>query len=173
MNRWFTSDHHFGHVRILRFRPKFTDIFTMNDGLAAAWNSRVKRDDVVYHLGDFLWKGPRPGLNGHIVHILGNHDKRNKLSPVHDVLELKINDQKIFLSHYAHRVWPSSHHGAWHLYGHSHGNLADDPNALSMDVGVDCHPEFAPFGLDEIQAHMSKKTFVPVDHHGSFGRERS
>jgi hypothetical protein len=25
------------------------------------------------------------------------------------------------LCHYAMRVWNRSHHGAWHLYGHSQG----------------------------------------------------
>ena len=80
--------------------------------------------------------------------------------------------QEIVLCHWAMRVWHKSHYGTLHLYGHSHGNLFDDPNSLSMDVGVDTyklHPNhlpFAPFSMEEIQHHMSTKTFKPIDHHG-------
>jgi calcineurin-like phosphoesterase family protein len=173
---WFTADHHFGHKGILKHRSRFSSLVEMHHTLVEAWNSRVKRGDTVYHLGDFLWKEPFDYrcLNGDVVLIIGNHDKRQKVPfPVHNTLQVKVNGQKIWLSHYAHRIWPSSHHGSWHLYGHSHGSLPDDPNALSMDVGVDCHPEFAPFGMEEIQGHMSHKTYRPVDHHGSTGREQA
>ena len=54
------------------------------------------------------------------------------------------------------RVWPHHARGAWHLYGHSHGNLPDDPLALSMDVGVDSH-DFRPWHFDEIQVVMKAK----------------
>ena len=59
----------------------------------------------------------------------------------------------------------SSHVGAWHLYGHSHGLLPDDPNALSLDVGVDCWG-FRPVSFAQIQACMATKTWKPVDGHG-------
>ena len=49
---------------------------------------------------------------------------------------VEISGQAIWLSHYAHRVWPKAHYGAWHLYGHSHGKLPETDN-LSMDIGVD------------------------------------
>ena len=49
-----------------------------------------------------------------------------------------------------------SHHGAWHLYGHSHGNLPDTPTSLSMDVGVDTH-DFRPWHFDEINLLMTEK----------------
>jgi hypothetical protein len=49
-----------------------------------------------------------------------------------------------------------SHHGAWHLYGHSHGNLPDTPTSLSMDVGVDTH-DFQPWHFDEINLLMTEK----------------
>jgi calcineurin-like phosphoesterase family protein len=54
------------------------------------------------------------------------------------------------------RVWPHSGRGAWHLYGHSHGNLPDDPLSLSMDVGVDSH-DFCPWHFEEIQVVMQVK----------------
>ncbi len=50
--------------------------------------------------------------------------------------EISVNGQPIVLCHYAMRVSNRSHHGAWHLYGHSHGNLPEGPTSLSMDVGI-------------------------------------
>ncbi len=41
------------------------------------------------------------------------------------------------MNHYAQRVWEHSHHGSWHVYGHSHGSLPDDIKSKSIDVGVD------------------------------------
>ncbi len=88
------------------------------------------------------------------------------------MLEIKVLDndlsrgyQDIVMLHYSMRVWNKSHHGSWHLYGHSHGTLPDDPNSLSIDVGVDCH-NYQPISYDEIKSIMSKKEFKPVDHHG-------
>jgi len=54
------------------------------------------------------------------------------------------------------RVWHHSSRGVWHLYGHSHGNLKDDPTSLSIDVGVDSH-DFQPWHLDEIRATMESR----------------
>lgn len=109
-------------------------------------------------------------LNGAIYYIRGNHDKFNsKISYfewIKDFAEIKVNDQKITLCHYAMRVWNCSHHGAWHLYGHSHGSLPDDPNSLSFDVGVDCW-DFKPISFEQVKERMKQKTFKPIDHHTS------
>jgi calcineurin-like phosphoesterase family protein len=54
----------------------------MNQGLIEAWNSVVKKDDEVFHLGDFCFKGYDKWveiikqLNGQITIIKGNHDKQ-------------------------------------------------------------------------------------------------
>lgn len=81
-----------------------------------------------------------------------------------DYKEIRHNGQRIILCHYAFRVWNSSHHGSWHLYGHSHGSLPDDLGALSWDVGSD-NNNFTPISFEQVKEIMSHKTFVPVDHH--------
>ena len=58
--------------------------------------------------------------------------------------------------YYAMRVWNRAHHGAWHLYGHSHGKLPEAATFLSMDVGVDTH-DFRPWHFDEINLLMTEK----------------
>jgi hypothetical protein len=62
------------------------------------------------------------------------------------------------------RTWNKSHRGSWHLYGHSHGTLPDDPHSMSFDVGVDCH-NYRPLSFEQVKAVMSKKLFKPIDHH--------
>jgi calcineurin-like phosphoesterase family protein len=55
----------------------------MNEELVNRWNQQVKPEDVVYHLGDFSFKGSENArkweqrLQGSIVHFQGNHDKNN------------------------------------------------------------------------------------------------
>ena len=44
--------------------------------------------------------------------------------------------------------------------GNSHGNLKDDPESLSLDVGVDCH-NYRPIAYEEIKKIMSKKNWKP------------
>jgi len=150
----------------------------MDRELVERWNRVVGQDDLVYHLGDFCF-GDKVAtflryfkqLNGRIVLIKGNHDKlawanRQSFYAYHDsYLEIKIDGQDITLCHYALRVFNKCHYGAWHLYGHSHGSLADDPNALAIDVGVDCH-NFKPISFEEVATIMARKKFKPIDHHG-------
>lgn len=96
-----------------------------------------------------------------IFFVEGNHDGgTRKISGEFgwwkQLAEVKTHDQVIVLCHYAMRVWHHSFRGSWHLYGHSHGRLPDDPAALSMDVGVDTH-EFRPWHFDEIKERMEEK----------------
>jgi len=153
MTTFFTADTHFNHANIIGYcnRP-FSSIEEMNASLVANWNAKVKAGDTVYVLGDLGFFGSAKQalntttkLNGHIRLILGGHDKdirrwwkQGKPLRMAEVSTNKLIDvegHKVFLSHYAHRVWPCSHYGSFHLYGHSHGRL--DDHGLSCDVGVD------------------------------------
>lgn len=131
-------------------------------------------------------------LPGEKIAIWGNHDKKirkdiNILTAfvaAADIMEIYVDDeagvflpgvergkggrQKVVLCHYSMRVWNKSHAGAWQLYGHSHGSLPDNPNSLSLDVGVDCW-DFTPVSYFQIKERMAKKTFKPIDHHGRKG----
>lgn len=173
---FFTSDTHFGHAFMAGTRA-FLSIEEMDEELIANWNSRVSKGDRVYHCGDFAFHNREETLkiirrlNGQIHLIKGNHDKMldrlaGEFTSYQDYKTVKIGDQRIVLFHYAMRVWDRNHYGSWALYGHSHGNLADDPNALSMDVGVDTNSLY-PYSFEEVAVLMSRKTFVPVDHHGA------
>lgn len=178
-----TSDLHFYHANIIKFQKNRSDRWSyvddMNAGLIQLWNKKVGPEDSVVIVGDFSFGTPEQTknifdqLNGKKYLVFGNHDSREKLQhcvfeAVSDVMEFKYNGKSFFCSHYAHKVWNKSHYGTYHLYGHSHGSLPDDPTALSMDVGIDNHPNMEPFSFDEIVAKMKTKTFVPVDHHNRY-----
>lgn len=175
-NTWFTSDSHYSHSNIIKYsnRP-FASKFEMNSKLMENWNTKINQDDTVYHLGDFCFADEQEGqsildrLNGKKHLIIGNHDKTgvklNGWESISPYKEINVDGQFIVLCHYAMRVWNKSHHGAWMLYGHSHGSLPDDPNALSFDVGVDCH-NYMPLNMNDVRRIMKKKTWKPVDHHG-------
>lgn len=172
---WFTADTHFGHKNILKFcnRP-FATIEEMDEALIERWNEKVAPDDDVYHLGDFALTSVAKTrdvlnrLNGNIHLIIGNHESSalqcaDRFVWVKDYHELEVPDndayggkRSIVLLHYAMRVWNASHHGSWHLYGHSHGTLPDDVTSLSFDAGVDCH-DYYPISYQRVKIIMSRK----------------
>jgi calcineurin-like phosphoesterase family protein len=168
LNIWFTADFHLGHANIIRYcgRP-FADVATMDTEIIDRLNSAVAERDVLYFLGDFSRSSEDALLYRkrirckNIFFIEGNHDRGTRKIASEfrwwkQLAEAKVNGQVIVLCHYAMRVWHHSFRGSWHLYGHSHGRLPDDPASLSMDVGVDTH-DFRPWHFDEIAARMNDK----------------
>jgi calcineurin-like phosphoesterase family protein len=164
MTTWFTSDTHFGHANIIKHcsRP-FASAHEMDGAMITRHNERVADGDTVYHLGDFAFRGARPGqyrpqLKGNVHLIIGNHDKRRDVenvgfASISDMLHLSIEGTPLVLCHYAMRVWNKSHHGALHFYGHSHGKLPGTNQ--SLDVGVDCW-DFYPVTLAEIKKRLNE-----------------
>ena len=175
---WFTSDTHFGHMKLAIGERGFTCVEEHDDELITRRNERAGPQDVVYHLGDVGLRPPRAlkpildQLDGRIRLIRGNHEKsamhklcRDRFEWIKDVYELKMPDgNRIWLSHYAHLIWPKAHYGAWHCYGHSHGSLAESETRRAMDVGVDAHG-FYPIGYDTVVATLAARGFVAIDHH--------
>jgi calcineurin-like phosphoesterase family protein len=183
---WFTSDWHLNHKNILQYdRRPFDTVEEMNETIIDNINKVVKKEDTLYYLGDFCF-----ALNGKldavyefrdrilcddIRFILGNHDHiicKNKhlliaekwFTSIDDVYYVNNTKPSVYLSHYAHKVWDKSHHGRYHLYGHSHCTLPDDPASLSFDVGINGN-NYYPYSFDDVKRIMSKKNYAPVDHH--------
>jgi calcineurin-like phosphoesterase family protein len=178
MTSWFTADTHFGHRNIIRHcsRP-FASVEEMDGELVACWNAVVRRDDDVYHLGDFAFRNSKVAasyaqrLNGRLHLIWGNHDPDQVRhgdwwASSQPYAEISVEGRRLVLFHYGLRVWNRSRHGAIHLYGHSHGALPGD--GQSCDVGVD-YPAwgYRPVRLEEIEAHISTlPPRRPADRHG-------
>ena len=181
MPTWFTSDTHFGHRRIIELcgRP-YADVEIMDADLIARWNAVVQLGDDVWHLGDFAYKcrgdftSYARKLRGRIHLIHGNHDSQAVRSwsgwgSSQPMAEIALEGHRLVLLHYGMRVWPKSHHGSIHLYGHSHGSLPGDSE--SCDVGVD-YPAWGmrPVTLSAIREHLATLPVGgAVDHHGRVG----
>jgi len=158
----------------------------MNDVILTNLNESIKENDVLYFLGDFIF-GPNKPENAikirkeikckNIVGIRGNHDKPiwkpQILSCLYSEwdkrIERKIGSKFFVLDHFNLNTYENQGDGAIHLFGHSHGNLPDKEDALTLDVGVDTewygHKKYTPYHMDEILEIIKKKVFKPVDHH--------
>ena len=120
---YFTSDLHFGHENVLRFdnRP-FASVDEMDAELVRRWNNKVGKGDLVYVLGDFIWKTRNDeapelikNLNGQIILIKGNHDRflhnakaKNALSGIKDYDDIVVtledgSTKRCILSHFLYR----------------------------------------------------------------------
>ena len=134
MKRYWTADLHFGHASISKYcnRPTLRGRDFSDDGewispeiateaanrmdnfIIKKCNGRVKQDDMVIHVGDFINSGLVKGvqglrnkpkfyldqLNGTWVLLTGNHDKNNNVKPVANFMVADIGPYKAFIAHY-------------------------------------------------------------------------
>ena len=189
MRYFFTADWHLWHKNVIALSGRrFNNIEDHNHVIQVNINALLTPSDHLVVLGDVAF-GPvarlskwLDGLVTKNLHLVwGNHDgtaeKLVKQEPrrfqrVGDVLQFKVipfvspkkEPVHVFCSHYAHRVWNKSHYGSYHVYGHSHGTLPDDPKARSMDVGVDTN-NYCPWSLEDIIYKLDQKECKAVDHH--------
>lgn len=187
-NIWITADIHRGHKNIIKFtrRGEFFDSIEEHDeAILENINKCVKPGDRLYIIGDVSFGNKNDAvnwinrINTHMRFLVkGNHDQENKIKAylenecfvwVKDVCTIKAEEHRFFASHYSHRVWPYEHHGTFHVYGHSHNSLPDDPCSRSMDVGLDSAievlGEYRPFHADELVEILMRKDWAPKDHH--------
>ncbi len=181
---FFVADTHFDHGGIgpdgqrrgmLKHRPQFETLDEMHELIVTNWNERVGTGDRIIHLGDFGFKPSRIPewtkiLNGEIHLVLGNHDKdwpwsqeridHCGFASVRPAYYLRHEGYKLYLHHYACRVWRNSSHGSFHLFGHSHGDMPGLNR--SMDVGVDAN-NFTPLSFEEIRDRLC--ACPDTDHH--------
>ena len=184
-NIHFIGCTHWGHSNVLKFdkRP-FTSIEEHDNALIENWNKKVKKGDIVFHLGDITFKSPNyinpilEQLNGEIYLVGGNHDKLKevkkmpKIKKVFGLLDLYVKDDKaddklgnqqhIVLSHYPILSWNRSHYRSWMLHSHTHQNLAKDPfydwyyKRKVIDVGVN-GINYEPISYSEVKTIMLNK----------------
>ena len=135
---FYISDLHLGHKNVIRFdnRP-FADVQEMDRVILQLWNTRVQRDDHVYIVGDFTYKGTvKPEeylrkMRGHKHLIIGNHDRdllHNDAamsyfdSADHILFLLDEEYRQIVLCHYPMAEWAGSRRDSWLIYGHIHSH---------------------------------------------------
>ena len=184
--KWFTSDLHHMHKRIVEFtnRCKDTTQSEHDDWLIELWNSQVAAGDLVYHLGDFSFGKKYDDiasflrkLNGQKIFIKGNHDDRKVLDNLavsgliqawYDYKEIKLADKSVCLFHFPISSWHKQGYGSLHLHGHSHGNFTDGKGKI-LDVGLDsAYNIFGKhrfFSEQSVLEYMQSREVHVADHH--------
>lgn len=156
---WITSDPHFFHKNICKYagRP-FTGYLEMNLTIQENWNKVVGKDDIVYLLGDVTFTNFEYSqriiskLNGTIILIRGNHDKRHS-----DDWFLKCGISKVYrhsiilddwfiLSH--RPVYVSNEMPYVNIHGHIHEKLVDSPSHFNACVE---HHDYTPVLFNDIK----------------------
>ena len=137
---FFTGDLHFGHKNVLTFdnRP-FATVDEMDAELIRRWNNKVGKGDLVYVLGDLIWKSRNndapaliKSLNGQIILIKGNHDRflhnskaKAALAGIKDYDDICVTledgtQRRDIISHYFIPMYIGHRYNAIHLHAHSH-----------------------------------------------------
>lgn len=170
MNTFFISDTHFGHFNIIKYcnRP-FKTLKEMDDTIIKNWNSRVKKEDTVYFLGDFCFnksseasQAPkrakdyyRDQLNGNIIFFKGSHDKNNGVkSPIKN-MTIHYAGVEIFLTH---EPKDSKLNCQYNFCGHTHGKYGkfqQKENTIIIDLSVE-NWNYTPVTVNEIFSALNK-----------------
>lgn len=156
---FFTSDQHFGHDKIIKYcnRP-FENATTMNRELIKRYNFLIKKEDIVYFLGDFSLESSIhkeylrsivDNLKGEKHLILGNHDILKPFdyidigfTSVHTSLELDpfvlVHDPAVSCVNRNKKF----------ICGHVHDLFRKQKNVINVSVEM---WDYAPVSIEEIK----------------------
>lgn len=176
---FFTSDTHFYHDQDFLYEPRGCHSYEeLNEKIIERWNSVVRPNDIVYHLGDVLLGhydiNVMNRLNGFIHLIRGNHDTDRKLGDIAATRPLgtynysgtseliKFGKLSLFLCHYP--VLTANYdekHFSQHtisLHGHTHQkqNWLFSDNPFVYHVGLDSHDCY-PVHIEEVIADIRNR----------------
>ena len=188
MSCYFTADNHFGHKRIQYFEAQNRSVFEttrdMDEFMIKAWNKTVKKDDTIYHLGDFALapknrkKEIMEQLNGYKIVIRGNHDagpihmKEIGFDEVYNWMTLKLireelPDKRLLLVHDSGKFLKRRVDNVidYIICGHVHSNWKRKQNAVNVGVDVwDFLPIALPAALNVFNLDLDGKWKLEVDH---------
>lgn len=172
---WFTSDLHIGHKNIISIcnRP-YEGVAHMWEDIKYKWNSKVKHDDFVFILGDFIWNSSKSKvesileqLNGNKILILGNHDKEKsyqtdliyyigKLEKISVHNNETQQNYELILCHYPLSSWDGSFRGTINLFGHCHCKHPEEKQLWNQfDIGFDRFYDL--YSMDELENIFARR----------------
>lgn len=175
---YFTSDTHFCHNKPFLYEPRgFKSIEEHDETIVKNWNSIIKPEDEVYHLGDVMLIDNKKGieylksLNGKIHLILGNHctDTRIELYKtcpnivsIDYAKKIKIGKNYFWLCHYPTITANYDDDKPWakhliNIFGHTHQKEKFyNDNPYMYCVCLDAHDNY-PVEINEIIADIKTK----------------
>lgn len=169
---WLISDTHFGHANILRFcrydgtllRPGFSTVEEMDDYMVEKWNSVVKAQDHIYHLGDVVMDVRHLPimcrLNGHKRLVLGNHDDPHMrlYAPYFEKIFSMRRLDNLLLTHVP--VHPESLDKKLlaNVHGHVHNNVPQGHFGQKYyNVSVEMLDDYTPITLEDLKVRIQKQ----------------
>jgi len=164
-NLFVISDTHFGHANILNFKQEdgspvrsFSCVEEMDQHMVDRWNSVVRPQDHVYHLGDVAMRkqdiATVDRCNGHLRLVRGNHDifpTKEYLKFFDEIYGVRVLDGMI-LSHIP--IHPESL-GRFkvNIHGHIHGSPAYGPRYFNVSVEA---IDYTPVSLEDLKKRLSE-----------------
>lgn len=138
------ADTHFGHRKIIGFEAGARPFATIEDHdreLVTRWNSVVRKNDTVWHLGDVYFGGRDAHLilgqlNGIKRLVMGNHDRyplalyQRYFSKIYGVMEL----HNCILTHVPVHPYQLEKRFKANIHGHSHSFKLNDPRYICVSV---------------------------------------
>jgi calcineurin-like phosphoesterase family protein len=172
MKIFLTSDTFFGR-QLSAIERGFDSSEEMDNVIIDSWNSRVGKNDIVYHLGNFGWdpistEGAMIHLHGSIRFIPGIYDTHlPEMSLIRigkHIMSLNsittITEHKLILSHWPLLDWQGKHNGIIHAHG---GNIKTDvDNGYRFNVNI-TNWNLAPIELDFLKEMIELKESGDMD----------
>ena len=166
-NIFIVSDTHFGHANILSFRNAdgspvraFETGEEMDEHMVDRWNSVVRPQDHVYHLGDVAMRRehlPTVGrCNGHKRLVRGNHDifkTKDYLKYFDEIYATRVLDGMIFTHIPIHPE--SLGRFSVNVHGHVHGQPQGHYGPKYYNVSVEAM-DYTPISLEDLKVQIQK-----------------
>jgi len=171
MNIYLIGDSHFRHAKIIEYcgRP-FKTVEEQDASMIRRWNSCVKNEDLVIHLGDFaLHKNSAEirdickQLNGRKILCKGNHDRKSMHWYCNNGFDFFCDSFTLGEILFTHRPVPKTEFllMPYRLNVHGHIHQKDSPDQfIYKNVSVE-HINYTPIKLDsilgEFNIHLARK----------------
>ncbi len=164
---YFIADTHFNHANIVKYcnRP-FKNICEMNEYIIQKWNSVVKKDDIVYHLGDVGFgsleevKGLIEKLNGTKILLRGNHDFKIGANTWKEIGFKEVYKKKIIIDNLVLTHAPTEEVGEnqINILGHIHDKPLDERFNKDNHICVSCDVvDYMPISMESIKDIISNR----------------
>lgn len=170
---YFISDTHFSHKNVITYENRpFEDTEIMDKVMIDNWNEKVKKEDIIYHLGDVAFASRTKikeiinGLNGYKKLIRGNHDmnfsntKWKEFGFDQTIIDGRSSSSyylyekdgyKLALSHY-----PIDNLPYFNIHGHVHSKIAHLDQTKHFCISVECIG-YKPISWDELKLILENR----------------
>lgn len=152
------SDTHFFHKKVIDYENRpFPNVHVMNEELIRRWNSVVRKDDQIIHLGDVSFGKAEETreiikrLNGYKRLIMGNHDRDRSRKWWVDAGFDEVSEEPILFKEFfilSHEpIYLNANMPYANVHGHIHNLKYEGSHHINACVE---HWDYTPFLFDRV-----------------------